>query len=129
MLPILTRLTGDDARWVDDLFAAVDAKDTERFLSFLTADAQFRFGSDPPVIGTAAIRGAIDAVLTSVAGLSHELEQVWAQGSNVICKGTITYTRHDGRRVSIPFCNVLGMSDGRIRDYVVYTDPKPLLAE
>ena len=45
--------------WLAKLVAAIDAKDTERFLGFLTDGAAFRFGSAEPVRGSDAIRAAV----------------------------------------------------------------------
>lgn len=33
--------------WVVDLFKSIDAKDTDKFISFLTQDGEFRFGNGP----------------------------------------------------------------------------------
>ena len=46
-----------EAHWTADLYKAIDAKDTKRFLSFLTENAQFRFGNYPPAIGHTTWRG------------------------------------------------------------------------
>jgi ketosteroid isomerase-like protein len=118
----------NDARWTAELFAAIDAKDTRRFLSFLEPDAQFRYGSNPPAVGADAIRAAVDGFFAAVKTLSHAVDHVWVQPDHVICAGTVTYTHHDGRRVSLPFCNVLAVRNGRIKDYLVYIDPAPLFA-
>lgn len=118
----------NDTRWTADLFAAIDAKNSQRFLSFLEPDAQFRFGSAPPALGIDAVGGAVDGFFASIKSLSHKLDHVWAQPDHVICTGTVTYTRHDGRVVGIPFCDVLVMRGQRIKDYLVYIDPAPLFA-
>ena len=118
----------NDTRWTADLFAAIDAKDTQRFLSFLEPDAQFRYGSNPPAVGADAIRTGVDGFFAVVKALSHAVDHVWVQPDHVICVGTVTYTRHDGRVVGLPFCDVLGMRGSRIKSYLVYIDPAPLFA-
>ncbi len=118
----------DHARWTANLFASIDAKDAKLFLSFLDPDARFRYGNGAPAVGTEAIRAAVDGFFAAVKALSHDLHHVWAQGDHVICEGIVTYTRHDGRIVGIPFCNVLGMRGERVRDYRVYIDSAPLFA-
>jgi ketosteroid isomerase-like protein len=118
----------NDTRWTTDLFAAIDAKDTPRFLSFLGEDAQFRYGNNPPAVGIDAIRAAVDGFFAAVKALSHSVDHVWGEPDHVICAGKVTYTRHDGRLISIPFCNVFAMRSGRIKDYLVYADPSPLFA-
>jgi hypothetical protein len=39
------RVTKMDERWVSDLLAAIDNKDAETFMGFLTPDARFHFGN------------------------------------------------------------------------------------
>lgn len=45
--------------WWCELFSSTDAKDADRFVEFLTDEAELRFGSSPAVRGTAAIKKAI----------------------------------------------------------------------
>ena len=45
--------------WLEPLFASIDARDTPRFLTFLTEDAVFRYGSGAPVVGRASIGAAV----------------------------------------------------------------------
>jgi ketosteroid isomerase-like protein len=52
---VSTSRTADASPWLRQLFAAVDAKDTQHFVGFLAEDATFRFGNQPAVRGRAAI--------------------------------------------------------------------------
>jgi ketosteroid isomerase-like protein len=110
------------------LFVSIDAMDTEGFLGFIAPDAEFRFGSTPPVQGHAGIRAAVDGFFSSFAALSHELQRVVADGSTVVCEGEVTYTRHDGSKITLPFCNVFETRDGLISLYRIYIDVAPLYA-
>jgi ketosteroid isomerase-like protein len=65
------------------LFAAIDAQDGAAFVSFLTDDAVFRFGSAPPVRGRAAVKAAVEAFFSSIAGLSHSIDQTLGDGDTV----------------------------------------------
>ncbi len=42
--------------WIEDLVASIDDMDAEKFVSFMTDDAQFRYGSNPPTVGKGAIQ-------------------------------------------------------------------------
>src|SRR5471030_3041284 len=90
-------LTPGDAmtpqEWTPTLFASIDAKDTSRFLSFLSDDASFRFANLPAAVGQDAIRKAVDGFLASIAGCRHDVSNVWALAGTVICEGRVTYTR------------------------------------
>jgi limonene-1,2-epoxide hydrolase len=110
------------------LFASIDAMDTERFLSFIHEDASFRFGSSPAVRGHADIRKAVEGFFASFAALRHDvLRTVCADGA-VVCEGEVTYTRHDGSKITLPFVNVFEVEGGLISLYRVYIDITPLYA-
>lgn len=110
------------------LFAAIDAKDTERFLSYLTESPRFRFGSAPAVEGRAAVREAVQAFFDSITGLEHSVAVSASVGTTLFTEGDVTYTRHDGSRITLPFADVFEMRDGWIADYKIYMDIGPLYA-
>ena len=111
---------------LEDLFAAVDAKDTERFLGFLTDEASFRFGSAPSVRGREAIRAAVDGFFSTIAGCHHILTRTIVEDDVIICEGEVTYTRHDGGEVTLPFANIFEFNGGLISAYKIYADAGPL---
>jgi len=119
--------TTDDVHF-KKLFASIDAMDTESFLSFIREDATFRFGSSPAVKGHAEIRTAVEGFFSSLAALRHDLRRIVADGDAVVCEGDVTYTRHDGSAITLPFANVFEIDDGLISLYRVYIDIGPLFA-
>jgi len=117
-------MTTDDA-WHDRLrrlFAAIDAKDAERFLGFLTNEATFRFGSAPAVQGRDAIRAAVDGFFQSIAACRHVLLRTIADDDVLVCEGEVTYTRHDGTELTVPFANIFELEGGIISAYKIYVD-------
>jgi ketosteroid isomerase-like protein len=112
-------MTGSSHGGVDfgKLFVSIDSMDTEGFLGFIAPDGEFRFGSSPPVQGHDGIRAAVEGFFSSFAALSHELQRT-----------VVTYTRHDGSRITLPFCNVFETEDGLISLYRIYIDVAPLYA-
>lgn len=112
--------------WVNQLFQSIDAMDTEKFLEFLADNAQFKFGNSPAAIGRDAIRAAVSGFFTTIKGLRHNLLNTWVHPDTVICQGEVTYTRHDGSQICLPFLNVFGMKGDRIKDYLIYMDINPL---
>jgi limonene-1,2-epoxide hydrolase len=123
-------VTGSSYGGVDfgKLFVSIDAMDTEGFLGFIAPDAEFRFGSTPPVKGHDGIRAAVKGFFSSFAALSHNLQRVVADDNGVVCEGEVTYTRHDGSNITLPFCNVFEVDDGLISLYRIYIDVAPLYA-
>lgn len=114
--------------WLGHLIDAIDAKDAAKFASYISEDGQFVYGSQPPVEGRAAIEEAVRALFESVKSLRHSLRRCWSMPGTLLCEGSVTYTRLDGRQVTLPFLNVFDMEDGRIRRYQVFVDPGPLFA-
>lgn len=108
--------------WLDNLFASIDDKDAEGFASFLAHDAIFKFGNAEAVAGKAAIQEAVAAFFAGIQDIRHELLDSWSHPHAVVCRGTATYTRHDGSRLTVPFANVLKMQGSLIREYLVYVD-------
>ena len=114
--------------WIDGLFAAIDGMDADRFMSYLTADPVFRYGSNPPVEGKAAVREAVAGVFTMFHALSHTLVGTWAHPDAVFVQGTVQYTLHDGSTVALPFVDCFKMRGEKIREFLIYIDPTPLAA-
>jgi len=111
------------------LFAAIDANDVAAFVGFLTDDAVFRFGSAPAVRGRSAVQAAVDGFFGTIAGCSHNVQNTIGSGSTLVCEGEVTYRRHDGSEITLPFANVFEYDDGLISHYKIYADIGPLLAE
>jgi SnoaL-like domain len=114
--------------WTAALYNAIDAKDTAGFLSFLTANAQFRYANNPPAIGHKAIGAAVDGFFASIRSSRHDVLNNWEPDGNLISQGTVTYTRHDGGVITLPFVNVFTLHDRLIQDYLIYVDATPLYA-
>ncbi len=115
--------------WITELFGVIDSKDAAAFGNFLTPDGTFRFGNAPPVQGRNEITAAVHGFFSTIASLSHDLQDVWEFGDDVICRGEVTYGRHDGSSVTLPFADVFRMQDALISDYRIYMDIAPLYAD
>ena len=117
-----------DPHWTAALYEAIDAKDTKRFLSFLTETAQFRFANHPPAVGQAAIGAAVDGFFASIRASRHDILNNWEPPGHLVSQGMVTYTRHDGGSVTLPFVNVFAMRGKLVQDYLIYVDITPLYA-
>jgi ketosteroid isomerase-like protein len=117
-----------DQVWWERLFAAIDARDTAAFLNFLTADAHFRFGNAPTVIGSEPIAAAVEGFFAAIASCRHQLLRTWSGTAAIACEGVVTYTRHDGSAVSVPFANVFELRGAKIAAYRIYIDNSPLFS-
>ena len=113
---------------IGGLFGAIDAQDGAAFVGYLTDDAVFRFGSAPPVRGRAAVQAAVDGFFGTITGLSHTIHRTLRDADTLVCEGEVTYTRHDGSRITIPFANVFEYDGDLIAKYTIYIDIAPLYA-
>lgn len=111
------------------LFASIDAMDTESFLSFIAEDCTFRFGSSPPVTGRDGIGASVNDFFSMFAALRHDLMRVVADDNAIVCEGDVTYTRHDGSKITLPFANIFEVENKLITLYRIYIDIGPLFAE
>ena len=114
---------------LDKLFNAIDAKDAQRFGSFLAPKAEFRFGSAPVVKGVDAIVTAVETFFDTIDGLSHSVTKIWRDDTSLVCEGEVCYRRHDGSEEILPFVDVFECQDGLIAKYNIYIDIGPLYAE
>ncbi len=113
---------------ITELFTAIDAMDTATFLSKLAPDAEFCFGNAPPVRQGQQIGAAVDGFFSTIAGLRHELTNFIADGASIACEGIVTYTRHDGTTVTLPFADTFAFDGDLIESYRIYIDIGPLYA-
>ena len=111
------------------MFAAIDAKDTEAFVAYLSDDAVFRFGSAPAVQGRAAIQQAVDQFFGTIAGSKHTIAKSLCEGPTRVVEGEVTYTRLDDSQVTLPFTDVFKYDGKLIAEYKIYMDVNPLYAE
>lgn len=111
------------------MFAAIDSQDASSFASYLADDAIFRFGSAPPVQGKDAIAAAVSGFFSTIAGCTHAIAKTVVDGDTLVCEGKVTYERHDGSTVTLPFADILEYDGELIANYKIYIDIGPLLDE
>lgn len=104
------------------LFDAIDARDAETFARFLSPDVEFVFANAPALHGREQVQTAIAGFFSSLAGLRHELVQHWQIGDHLIMRGTVTYIRHDGSQLCVPFANTFRIRHGLIGEYRIFGD-------
>ncbi len=118
-----------DRAWWEHVFAVVDRGDANGFIELLTPDAQFRFGNAPVIVGHEAIHTAVAAFFAAIASSRHRLLDTWRGAGTAVCEGDVTYTRHDGSVLSVPFANVFELRADKIAAYRIYIDNSSLFRE
>lgn len=110
------------------LFDAIDGGDARTFASFLAPDGEFRFGNAPAVVGRAAVHDAVAGFFGAIRACRHRMLRSWSADGTAACEGEVTYTRHDGSQLTLPFVNVFLLRGADIASYRIYIDNSPLFA-
>ncbi len=118
----------DSTGWARRVYERVDAMDAEGFANFFTEDGRFKFGNAEPAVGRPAIREAVETFFGTIAGLRHDIVEVWEVGDATIIEANVTYTRRDGRLVTVPAVTIYRRTGGLARTGQVYIDLSPLFA-
>jgi len=115
-----------DARTI---FAAVDAHDIAAFDAMFADDGRFVFGNREPLVGREAVIAGNVAFFQLIRGLRHQLRNEWTFGADTIAETDVTYTRLDGKEVTVPAVSIWRVDDeGLIVDYRIFIDQAPLFA-
>jgi hypothetical protein len=103
-------------------------KSVEEFASFFTEDARYRFGNNEPLIGRDRIQESSVRFRQGVKGVSHNIKALWEIGDTVVCEMEATYTRDDGKVLTLPCLDVFRMEGDLFRELEIYMDMSPLFA-
>jgi len=110
------------------VYEAVDSKDEQRLARFLTENCTFVYANSDPVVGRANVAEASKKFIALIAGIKHQLLDVWALDDVIVSRLEVTYTRKDGSTLTVPAVTIWRMRDGQIDDYRIYIDIAPLFA-
>jgi hypothetical protein len=113
-------------KMVAKLFESIDQRNISEFLSFLTNDVLFKFGNAEPVNGKANLGNMLEDFYKSIKAISNGIQDIWEQDGVIICRGIVTYTRHDNSVLSVPFVNIFMMEGDLINEYLIYADVSEL---
>jgi ketosteroid isomerase-like protein len=108
--------------WIPRVFADIDRQDADAFAGIFTEDGAFQFGNLPPAVGREVVRATVAGFFGSIAGLRHELADAWDVPGAVVVVGRVTYTRHDGSELNVPFADVLRLRDGKVTLWQIFID-------
>jgi ketosteroid isomerase-like protein len=114
----------------ENMFADIDRMDVDAWAAYLAEDVTMRFGNADPVHGRQDCRDALAAFYETIEGVRHDIVQQWENPPATIVESAITYTRKDGRAVTVPCVTIYRTNaDDLIDDYRIFIDIAPALAE
>lgn len=118
----------DRQSFIKSVFDSVDARDADKFVTFLTDDATFKFANAEAVAGKDNVKQAVAGFFGSINGLSHKILESFDQNGTIVIRGEVTYTRQDKSELTVPFANFFKMDGEKIKDYIIYVDASRLYA-
>jgi hypothetical protein len=92
------------------------------FVQFMTDDVRFRAGNSILLHGKQAAHQDITTLLARIRHMRHALSAVLVHDNIVAVHGTVTYTRHDGSTLTVPFADMWTMQDDKIQEYLIFID-------
>ena len=107
---------------VENTFKADGSLDPALFVSRLTPDAIFQLGGNPPVNGRDRIRELLVETFRTFQHVEHRLLKAYELADVLVYEAVVTYTFGDGRKLEVPYANILEFDGNLVRRYRVYLD-------
>lgn len=119
--------TGD---WITEFFQDADSLQIDRLSTWFADDIEVHFGNQPAIKGKEGAKQAFEGFWSSISGMGHERVDRVQNGDMAVQMATVTYTRHDGSKVSLPVASHLRLAGPHSIDRLwIYIDLAPLFAE
>lgn len=114
--------------WVREYFATVDKLNVDNIIANFVEDGRFRFGNAEPAVGKEAIRDALVEFFSAISAMHHENVGLWLGDNSAVFEAEVTYTRQDGKTVTLPCASILRFRDNLIYDFRMVMDAAPVFA-
>ena len=112
-----------------DYLSAMDAKDLDRYGTFLADDVVLQMNNADPSVGKDAVLAGLAAYWPSFASIEHELLNIYGDDRHYVLEALNHYTTHDGRSVTLRAVAFTDIdADGQVQSVRLYTDTAPLFA-
>lgn len=112
----------DGRKLMRELYHNVDQKNLDYLNDAMSEDVKFQLGNNPATVGKEIVLSANRFFFESIESMRHTIDDIWQDQDDLICKGCVEYERLDGSAFSASFATFLKMSNGKIKDYLVYAD-------
>ncbi|MDF0606248.1 nuclear transport factor 2 family protein [Neisseriaceae bacterium TC5R-5] len=110
----------------ETIIAAIDSMNPKEFAKIITENSRFKFGNFPEVKGKAGVYKAQEDFFTSVKNVKHTVHKVWRDQDSIVAQMDVTYTRHDGSKITLPVTDVFEIRNGKVDGTYIYMDIAPL---
>src|SRR4051812_31512847 len=110
-------------------FDKVDSQDLDGLGALCADDVTMVFANQEPLIGRAAVLAGNTGFYSSIKGLSHHIRNEWTFGATSIAETDVTYSRLDGKQVTLPATTIWDVDDtGLISQIRIFVDLAPVFA-
>lgn len=125
------RPPGELKKLIQQVFAAGEAMDIDKFAQKFTEDAVYQFGNEPIVYGRQGINAAdsIAAFNKTVNSIKHHIKNMWEMGDLLIVEMNVTYVRKDGKTFNLPACDTIWFDENLVQKMNIYMDITPVFTE
>jgi ketosteroid isomerase-like protein len=114
--------------YASEVYEAVDSKDEQRLARFLSENCTFVYANSDPVTGRENIAASSKNFMALIAGIKHQLLDVWTFDDVIVSRLEVTYTRKDKSTLTVPAVTIWRTRNRQINDYRIYIDVAPLFA-
>ena len=123
----MTDVATSSETMVRQMCLAADAGDGQRFASFFSPDATFRFGNRDVLVGRPAIAASTEGTVDAIWPMRHRVEQVAEIGNRTVLRFTIS--GHFPRICSSSIClaHMIGLATGSSPTTASTSDISPAL--
>ena len=108
--------------WLRDFYDHVDRGGLDAVADLVTEDLEFRIANSPVIRGRDAVISAERAFLTTIAGHTHTIVDVFHDGDTTFLEAVVTYTRLDGTTLDVPCATLLHRRGALVDSMRVYLD-------
>lgn len=120
----------DGRQWVSGFFRDADKLDLPLLMSWFGDEIDLRIANMPAVRGHADVERAFADFWSQLNRMSHEALEIIVNGDNAVQLSIVTYTRKDGKVVTMPVASHLRrQAGGKLDRLWIYIDIAPLFAE
>lgn len=100
-----------------DLFAAFNAHDLDRIMTFFAEDCSFDMPHGPQPFGTryvgkAQVRAGLASRFSGVPDVHYGDDEHWVCGDQAVSRWVLTGTTRDGRSLNVRGCDLWQFRDG-----------------
>jgi ketosteroid isomerase-like protein len=113
---------------VGKIFAVLDGGDVQGLAAMMDDSVRLQLANADESHGKESFVTAVEAFLASVDSFRHQVIDVWDDGDTIVAELRVHYTRLDGKKVTVPCCNVFQLSDDLVWAYRSYLDMTPVYA-